>query len=448
MMSKNMRYFSLACVSVLLTLGFFGCKGENGAPSSSSATQQVCGFTWNEGNQAAVAFLGYYRSADDFRQSAAYGSLLASYPLLSSCAEVWDEWAEFDELYLVVPRDSSVTIHAIDALGGANVDVPDSLQGSPFLMVSDAGRVELTLRDSLGQTTSFHLLMANGTLSLPSNGVLLDISPRMPSPLNGLDHCANAAGWAAVDIRNGCPIISIDYDKLINSEGLSGDDFLARADSIHVKYLNGICVGVHLMADDMGHPVLCALNNDSTVRLFNVWKVVNGEAETLSDPLLGISGIVDFENNADSTIAYAKDAEGNLLPVTTYHALTSKGLMTHAEDSVARADEMLYSLTLGSNWNISFNGRNEQQSETFSGSFRLAESSEPDSLPRWQVIEYLFRTCSGYGVEQADSAGGNKAGTFRLEEVEDSLSGRTHYLMTPLTGFDMRHELGKPLEMR
>lgn len=322
------------CVSLLcLMLAVFGLPFEMTAcrVDYCAGVESVDDYSiqWVEGNQAAIAFLGYYDNFDMFKRSADYAVLCKQYPDIAKLKK-FDVATGGQQTYLIIPRDKNATV----AVNSYTFDMflADDESSAEVLYRSEEGRPILVQCNVSDNLSDIHVFVTTGRttidflprLDLNSHSMVFmpgvqDITPKGVFPLaekviEVQDFFSKQGIGINVMLKNGC--VAIYYDP----EVMNRYRYLPQrtlAGWVTLKGINGYVKDIYV--GDIGqdiNPVIGMLMNDGTVKSFSIFDA-EGEADLhASGALEGMKGIVRFSKNSNDKVErdyvtfFAVDAKG------------------------------------------------------------------------------------------------------------------------------------------
>lgn len=316
-----MRGTSIIIAAALSLLLFASCNNAN--PKQGGGSQQgelekkeaksetkPAKIEWQEGNAVAVAFLGYFDSYPDFKNSSSYADAVAQYPMLKKIDKLSVDVLG-DELYLIVPRETvqsvAVNEYSFDMFMGisdGDMEIYYKGENAPFLMKcnhSDSfpNTMMVILADG-GKVIEWSpsLNINSGSLETMADNSVLDITTVKPvNDLDGVKYLEKENTGLSAFVKNGRPVVVLSPDW---GDGLGfGDPFVLDEDSPvnKVESVNGLCTKVFIA--DIGqdyNPTLCALMADGTVKTMSLFGAMYHGDLALGATIPGISNVKDFES--------------------------------------------------------------------------------------------------------------------------------------------------------
>lgn len=299
---------------------------------------------WQENDQVAVAFLGYYDTFGMLKESADYQRLCREYPELSEFSKFTvDTYGQ--EVYLIIPRDKEALVTVREytsemALNGTDYRDGKELyyveEGKPLLVhcnVSDAySDISVhTVADEIETYVCPRLDLNTGGLVYNAN--VLDISQEIVQ--EGKDFIDLDTGeftmgdkpvGMKVMLKNGRVSVFYDREK-INAWMYEG---VCHADGwVNLWGINGWVKSIYVA--DIGqdtNPVLGMIMNDGTVRVFRLFDGI-WDGKFVSPKQKNMTGIVRFTDVAkdkeerDYVTFFAEDAKGRQHEVSLQYPIGS-----------------------------------------------------------------------------------------------------------------------------
>ena len=357
---------------------------------------------WEDDNLLAVAFLGYYDSFGAFENSPSYVSLTKAFPQIVEAAQV--EAGIGRELYLVVPRDPMATL-AVDEDGEYVTDdnrrvFYRSEEGKPVLILNNWYEENslVVCTDNEGRSTLYTPgIDDRGTLKVPKDDSVLDISLPMPKPLEGytfFDYGDDGDGHdfgIRLSLKAGQPILTSSAAPLTYF-GFD-EDSIVEADGDKVfSGINGLCKGVFLGTIGQDYnPVACVVMEDGSVKTCGIFYAMQHGEPALGAALPGFKDVTGLESGGGGLVDLG-DGDSFYEYVTIY-ALDARGGRTEipyfldAGIYYGRDDEYIYEISLTPEWRynvLCISREDYSPHEGYSGSFMETEWEEDHR-------EYTFR---------------------------------------------------------
>lgn len=406
---KRYIYAISAAVAALILLA--GCKPK--APGVKARA-----IDWQDGDVAAVAFLGYYDSFAAFEAAPSYIRLTKTFPQIVGATKV--DAGLGREVFLVVPRDPAASLAVNrDGPGVSDADrevLYRSEEGSPVLVFCNFYRenCQVVCVDGSGRSVTFNPRMDKvaGKVRLPREGGVRDISLPLPEPMEGYTSFDYGTDYNGKDLgirlrlEAGRPVLTCSPAAL-SSIGWDEDSFVIAAGDNLFSGINGVCKGVFLGTIGQDYnPVACVVMENGELKICGVFYAMQHGEPTLSDPLPDFKDVTGLESggggawededgntNYEYVTIYALDARGGRTEIPWF---TDYGLFL-AEDGEAQVEVML---TPDWHYYLTRYTADGDLSETYSGSF--SETDRGDESAR-----FSFRQ-TGYGRLEED-------GTLQME---------------------------------
>ena len=432
---KKLFFLGLAA---LLLPALVACKG--GAQAKGGEIE------WQDDNLLAVAFLGYYDSFAAFESSPSYVSLTQAFPQIVEAGQVLAGLGR--ELYLVVPRDPMASL-AVDQDGEYVTDdnrevYYRSEEGKPILVLNNWFRENslVVCTDNDGRTTRYSpaLNPRTGTLRVPGDASVLDISLPLPKPMEGFtsfdygeDYNGDDLG-IRLDLRAGQPILTSSAAPLASLGYTEESIRLADGEKVF-EGINGLCKGVFLGTIGQDYnPVACVVMEDGSVKMCGIFYALQHGGPELSHALPGFKDVTGFEEGGGGGWEDEETGE-TIYEYATIYALDARGGRTEIPyfwnwgTYLASGENHSYEAILTPDWNICLNSYEEDTGdfcETALGSFSWESDGELVEKFQFQVTSE-GRNEGGEIVWKSVSRNGSFTATEHGLSYEVSLSGANYF---------------------
>ena len=410
-------------------------RTAQGAQSDNPSAAEL---SWSETDVVAVAFVGYYATAADFRAAPTYADLCKRYALPDNVPFI-DHTG--DELYLVIPRDPNASV-AVNDLPSERLTDPDadvygsilykSEEGTPFFIKCQSSggmtNAEIIIVDNNKHELTYHpqLSTTDGTLVIPGaiapgEGSVLDITqPLLKSSLPQSVDRPN--DLLRAEIRNGRPIVIVKQAVQALDDGPHP-----------VERISGRCIGLHLGIIE-GTPYLFMLMDDGGVEAIS-YRSIEGFGPLTpgnfisSGRLPDLKGITGFRQ--EGSALFAVDKSGSK------HEIHPCLLPDPYRQLFHYASGKEHQLLIYPDWKLEYIG-GWPESEVFERYFGRIRPTKLD--PKGGIFEfrYVMLTHTTYSGDMGESdyaktSPSDATGTFRLITRD---GGKT-YDLTLLTGPDI-----------
>lgn len=288
------------------------------------------GIDWQEGEQVAVAFLGYYDSFGAFSAAPSFIPLSRAFPQIVVAAQV-DPGAG-SEMYLVIPREAASSLSVFGTQEGAPQLLHRAEKGSPVLIHNNFSgpdsRVVCTLED--GSEVAFvpALDRRSGKLSLPADGAVRDISLPLPEPLEGLteaDYGEDFDGRSfdlTLRLEAGRPVLKFSAEPMMRIGFDRSDIALPDGDNTFLG-VNGLCKGVFLGTIGQDYnPVACVVMDNGELKKCTIFYAMQNGSLELSDALPDFKDVTGLEEGGGGG---DEDDEEPMFEYVTIYALDARG---------------------------------------------------------------------------------------------------------------------------
>ena len=416
------RFFRYGLVAVLLPALFVACTGVRRTTSN---------IEWQEGEQVAVAFLGYYDSFAAFRSAPSYVRLSRTFPQLVEAAEV--EAGLGRELYLVLPRTPETSVAVLGE--GALVSEDGSREfwraaGTPLLVHCNfyEPNCRVVCGDGAGDPVGFLLQVdpGSGALVLPAAGAH-DISLPVPAPMEGYTAFDYGTDFEDRDLgirlrlEAGKPVLTIAAAPLA-ALGYDADSFRLSDGDNPFSGINGLCKGVFLGTIGQDYnPVACVVMENGDIKKCSVFYAMQQGEPELSGALPGFKDVVGFENGVGGDFEYATiyavDARGGSTEIPHFNDYC----LFLAQDGGASVEA-----TLSPDWRFYVNRISEDGAfEIYNGTFSLTDRRAGEDRFQYRLEQYARQ--EGDEFQTVKRTG---KGSFTARDVDGSFEVR-------LTGTDV-----------
>ena len=405
-------------LAALLLPALFACTGRN-----SSAR-----IDWQEGEQLAVAFLGYYDSFSAFEAAPSYVRLTRAFPQIVEAVKV--QAGVGRELYLVIPRDrkAALSIHEEGAYvtdENRRTFLEDNA-GKPVLLLNNYYETDTRIvwQDASGPVLDYQprLDPRSGVLQLTAGGGVRDVSLPVPTPLEGLTSFDYGTDFDGRDLgirlrlQAGRPVLTIRPGPL-SLLGFDEADFSLNDGDNEFAGVNGLCKGVFLGTIGQDYnPVACVVMENGDVKKCTVFYAMEHGAQ-LSDALPDFKDVTGFEKDTleDYQTIFALDERGGRVEIPHF---IDYGLFSAADGD----DTVMAELTPDWRFNLSRYSPDGSLDEVCDGSFSEQERGDGLDRFRFRMTRFASRDGDDFKVEERV-----RKGRFTAREVglsyEVSLSG-------------------------
>lgn len=292
---------TILCVLAGITM-LASCGGKNNAGDTAKDNVKPVSeeLQWAEGEQVAVAFIGYYTDMESPRETDRYQTLCQLYPQLKEIDTLFQS-SDGSLTFLFIPRSPEIRAQIYDnnasSEGNGDVAVLEKLNdGKPFLFnystqkyntrflkFFDMNGAEVDFRPSIDEKT--------GKGTLPKKRFFKNISVPVPEPFEGMDSDEDKKYGIKAGIANGRPYVRVDEQAYLAS-GL-GDEALFRIENnakIYLENINGVARGVKLTRQggkDNGSPWLTVILDEGDVAVIDLTSLIATGDYSLSKHLPG-----------------------------------------------------------------------------------------------------------------------------------------------------------------
>lgn len=418
-MPNNMGKRIYLGLAALLLPALVACSGQPAGPVD---------IDWQEGEMVAVGFLGYYDSFSAFENAPSYLQLTQKYPQIVEAAKV--DCGVGRQIYLVVPRDPMASL-AINEDGEYVTDENREVyyrseEGKPVLLLNNWYEANslISIVDNEGHAALYTpAIDTSGSLVVPGDGSVHDISLPMPEPMKGFtsfDYGEIFDGGdlgISVRLEAGQPILTSSTEPLTQLGYPEESIVLADGDKTFGG-INGLCKGVFL--GDIGqdyNPVVCVVMDNGDVKMSSVLFASQYGGPDLSDALPGIKDATGFESGPAGEWVDPESGE-TFYEYQSVFALDARGGRTEipyfANYGVYRSprEDGEFEVILTPDWQFAFRSFSPDRAEMCNGYFQELESSEDG------VFKFAFRQTTYSRFEDGNDVTDEtvRTGTFTARE--------------------------------